>query len=255
MRISRPEVRAASNATKTAIADAEQEIANQLTLLPKDPSGIGNAADATVGLLRTIRSNIREAIRMRSGGDKDAQAAAKLLREAEKELTEGISKALPAKAAARLRKADAQYGKYKVLEDAAFKAGDTETGMGAFTPARITSALKAAAKQRGSIPEFNRGGGGELRTLSSEGAKTLKEVTPTGYGASMAGGPLGYVFGPPVALANTPALKPFMLGQTAPQRFVSGMVDEAAQKLPPLNTQAALQQALAEIINSRKDTP
>ncbi len=161
------------------------------------------------------RSNIRAEIasRFRSGDD----AGAKLLQNAEEALTARLESELPQGAGDALRATDAQYGRYKVVEDAVRRGGDQPGG---FTPAQLSAAVRASA-QKG---QYARGAGGPLRDLAAAGRETLDQRTGQN-GARLAS--MGTAWIP--WLANTPLGKSLALGETLPQRGLTAAEDWAGR--------------------------
>lgn len=209
----------ADPATRLAVSKFLQ---NQMGRLPAE------GTETTAGVLMKVREKVREeAFKALRANNMDRHA---LLERAEQELTEGLNAGLPEDASKALRATDAAYRNFKILQDAVSSAGDTASGPGMFTPKGLSSAVERATGET-SYAEL---GGGPLRRLASAAAQTFAEPEHTGWGASLAGGMLGYGTTPFMALANRPGMQPFMLGQTAGQ--------QRAQQV-----QAALQRYLARL--------
>lgn len=247
VRLADPKLRITSRATIPAADDAAQFIKDQMTLLPSE------GTQTTAGMIREMRSVIRDEIRERlTSGDKYNASVARMLKAAEDELTDGLEKSLPDDAAKLLRSADAQYGKYKVLEDAVFKAKDTATGKGDFTPERLGISVRDAAKAGGKA-DYVSGGGGEFRDLEANAIQSFTEIPPTGLRALLSGGLLGrYVGAPAIYLANRPGVQPYMLGQTPVQQGAQRTAAALQRYLERLNTppQTLAPQALFEAMRT-----
>lgn len=231
VRLADPKLRIASRATQSAADDAAAFVQDQMTLLPAD------GTQTTAGMLRTMRSALRDEIRERlTSNNKHDASVARMLKAAEEELTSGLEKALPEDAAKLLRAADAQYGKYKVLEDAAFKAKDTVSGKGEFTPERLGLSVRDAAKAGGKA-DYVAGGGGPFRDLEASAIQSFQEIPPTGLRALLAGGLAGrYLAAPALYFANRPGVQPFMLGQTKGQQGAQKVQEALQRYLSRLNT-------------------
>ncbi len=194
---------------------------------PPRPPRLSGSVDAAAIL--KARENIRAEIarRVRSGDETGAQ----LLRNAEGALTSRLEEGLAGKSADALRATDAQYGRYKVVEDAVRRGGDQPGG---FTPAQLSQAVRAST-QKGA---YARGGGGALRDLAAAGRESLDtRIPPTGARLLNIGGAL------PAWLANTGTGKATLLGETAPQRFIQRGEDRLRE--------AGLLRALAQYLQTR----
>jgi hypothetical protein len=215
---------------------------NQMSRLP--PSG----TETTAGMFIKIREKIREEIvkATRSG----SMERASLLERAEDELTEGLNNTLPEAAAQKLKSTDAAYRNFKIVQDAVGSAGDMAAGPGMFTPKMLSSAVERATGDT-SYAEL---GGGPLRRLSSNAAQVFQEPPKTGWGAALAGGPLGYVAAPLMAFANRPGVQPYALGQAPVQQGARALDAALSRYLSRLNTgpQTLAPQALFEAM---RDTP
>jgi hypothetical protein len=245
VRLNDPALKDKLLASADDVAAASRFIQNEMSRLP--PAGTAT----NLGTLIDIRSEIRKAISNEQLGRNGNLKLAALLRAAEDELTRGIDGALPAAQAKALRAIDTQYGKFKIAQDAAIRAGDMDAGMSAFTPSQLGAAVKGATARS----EYG-AGGGRLRELSSAGKQVFKDPPQTGWGGRLAGGPIGYFTTPLLAVANQPGVKPFMLGQAPLQRAIQNRVQDVSPLLALLNPpQATLPQLIAESRRTSKDTP
>jgi hypothetical protein len=211
---------AANNPSVRAGGDARAQVhswlQDALTSLPgKGKRGIIASEDLT-----QLRSRIRAEIRAASKGVGDGSV--RLLQQAEKSVTDALESQLPADAASILRATDAKYAQYKIVEDAAGRAGDKPGGI---TPYNLTQAVKAGT-DRGA---FARGGGGPLRKLASSGRQVFDNRTPVTGARAITAAPLGYLaythpaVGIPAAVAATLGVatktgRKIVGGNTAAQR-------------------------------------
>jgi hypothetical protein len=189
---------------------------NKLSALPGAGKGTGTMDSAD---LLKLRSEIRDQIRAASKGAAPDEAQAALLRNAERSVTDALESQLPKKVTDALRATDKQYGQYKVLEDAARRAGDQLQGM---TPSNLSAAVKAATPAGG----YARGGGGPLRELAGAGKQVFDaRIPPTGARllvpgtiAAVAGAkPTAVALAGLTALATTKAGRKVLGGRTAAQ--------------------------------------
>lgn len=172
------------------------------------------AAGLTPEELLTIRSNIRAQMAKLEAGDAKRQ----LLENAEEAVTNRLAYSLPKATLSQLRAADAQYGRYKVLEKAARAAGDRPEG---FTPTQLGAAVRSATD----AGAYARGAGGPLRELAAAGREVFDVRTPPTGARLLAAGPAKYVTAPLSALANTRSVQPLLLGETAAQMRARALVD------------------------------
>lgn len=217
---------------------------NQMSRLP--PSGTETSAGMFIKIREKIRDELFKAVRSGS------MERAALLERAEQELTEGLNTTLPEAAATKLRATDAAYRNFKILQDAVGSAGDMAAGPGMFTPKGLSGAVERATGDTA----YAEMGGGPLRQLSSAAAQVFQEPPKTGWGAALAGGPLGYVAAPLMSLANRPFPQQVLLGQTAGQQGAQRMQEALARYLNRINTspQTLASQALFEGLRTTPDT-
>lgn len=181
----------ADDATRSMV---NRFLQNQLTILPERQGAVGRVA---IEDMMAMRSNIRDAVR--NAIQQRNYAAADLLSNGEKAVTQAIESQIAPETAALMKAIDQKYWTYKVLEDAVSRAGDSPSG---FTAAQLTASIKKAI-DRG---EFARGGGGMLRELSKAGRVVFESVTPPTGARYLAVGPWGeWGTGPAIAAANKPA--------------------------------------------------
>lgn len=129
---------------------------NQLTAV-LDRAGPEFTVDA--GDLIQFRSAIRA--EQRSAARQRDEVARKLLTSAEQRVTQALESQLQPEQAAVLQQADALYGRYKVVEDAVFRAGERE-----LTPQMLSDAIRRSARSPG---QFARGSGQDMRQLALAG--------------------------------------------------------------------------------------
>ena len=193
-------------------------VANEFSSLPK---GVAVSAHDLMKVRSRVRSRMAQAYK---AGDLQMGEA---LTDVAQTITDQLNKALPPEAQQLLRATDAKYGAYKVIEDAANRAGDFD-----MTPFKMSQAVKQSAGSKGLYAE----GGGRMRDLTSAGAKAFKQsVPPTGLAnalpmataglGAMVGGAPGAMAG--VALPST--LVALGSGTKAGRRAFRG--DLAGQRL------------------------
>jgi hypothetical protein len=163
----------------------EAWLQNKLTALPGAGRSAGTVDSAA---LLKLRSEIRDQIRTLANGKNPDEASAALLRNAERSVTDALESQLPKSATDALRATDKQYGQYKIVEDAARRAGDQTQGM---TPSQLSAAVKAATP----AGPYARGEGGPLRKLASSGKQVFDARTPPTGARLAALAPIAYVAG------------------------------------------------------------
>jgi hypothetical protein len=200
---------------------------NQITQLP----GKGRAQISSDDLLN-LRSNIRaEARRAATQGD---DAAADLLKNGERALTDTLESQLPPDALQALRTADSRYGIYKTLEDAVARSKDMPGG---FTPSKLSEAVAGANRGLGK-GSYARGGGGPLRDLSEAGTATMNvRSPPTGQRLAAIGLPLAASGAAPGVAVPAGAALLGMVGTQTGRRAAAGQLP--AQKLAQALEEAA----------------
>lgn len=191
------------------------------------------SGNATSDDLLSIRSNIRKAIREEGGS---ATAKGRILKIAEKDVTDALESQLPPDVMKALKATDTQYGKFKIVEDAVYRAKDqTES----FTPSQFSQAVREAT-QKG---EYARGGG-RLREQSKAAVDVFQPRQPlTGrqlltagpvYAAAaanpvMLGAPLA---GATLGLYGTKYGNALAAGRTGLQRGARAAERELRRKIP-----------------------
>jgi hypothetical protein len=214
----------ADDATRKSVG---QWLENQLTQLPGKGRGQVSSDD-----LLDLRSAIRtEARKAATKGD---DAAADLLKNGERAITESLESQLPADALQALRTADSRYGIYKTLEDAVARSKDMPGG---FTPSKLSEAVAGANRGLGK-GSYARGGGGPLRDLSEAGTATMNvRSPPTGQRLAAIGLPLAASGAAPGVAVPAGAALLGMVGTQTGRRAAAGQLP--AQKLAQALEEAA----------------
>lgn len=216
----------ADDATRKSVG---QWLENQLTQLPGKGRGQVSSDD-----LIDLRSAVRaEARRAASQGD---DAAADLLKNGERALTDTLESQLPPDALQALRTADSRYGIYKTLEDAVARSKDMPGG---FTPSKLSEAVAGANRGLGK-GSYARGGGGPLRDLSEAGTATMNvRSPPTGQRLAAIGLPLAASGAAPEIAVPAGAALLGMVGTQTGRRAAAGQLP--AQRLAQALEEAAKQ--------------
>lgn len=198
----------ADAATRTSTADW---LANKLTALKAKP---GAALDSAQ--LIELRSDIRAQIRKNNAlQEASKQDSAALMGNAEQAVTQALESQLPQDALAALRSADAQYGTYKLVENAVSKAKDKPGG---FTPENLSQAIKESESKA----SYARGGG-RLRQLSKDAKATIAGTEPqTGAILPVIGAPAALIAAKPLIGVPAAAAALFMTGTRTGRRFAAG---------------------------------
>lgn len=183
----------------------------------------------TTGDLLKFRSEIRSRIRQYGQQEGVAAAdAAKILRQIEGATTTKLESQLSGDALDALRTADASYGKYKVFEDAMYRAKDRPQG---FTPTQLSTSAREATDPGA----YARGAGGVPREMAQAGQKTLEmRVPPTGARLApiaLAIPTAGASIGLPAFLSGTRMGAKIALGQTMPQKALASIGKKALKNL------------------------
>lgn len=190
---------------------------NQATQLPR-----GSALQS--GDLLELRSAIRD--RLRNVTD-DAQRG--LLENAEQQLTQHLNSQLPQDAATSLAATDAQYSRYKILENAMRKAKDRPGG---FSMSQFSQAIQEATPSG----VYARGGG-SMRDLASAGTESFQTTMPNTGGRnaaialSLAAAPASVPFG--IGAIGTQTGRALMAGETAPQQAAQALISAGSRALTP----------------------
>ncbi len=221
----------ADDATRTSVGDW---LENRLTQLP----GKGRSQVSSDDLL-DLRSAIRtEARKAAAKGD---DAAADLLKNGERAITDALESQLPRDPLTALRTADSRYGIYKTLEDAVARSRDTPGG---FTPAKLSEAVAGANRGLGK-GTYARGGGGPLRDLAASGTATMNVRSPaTGARLAAVGIPGAAVLAQPavagpagaamLGLVGTQTGRRAAAGLTRPQMLAQAMEERMKQQVPEI---------------------
>jgi hypothetical protein len=202
-----------------------------LTALPG-----GGRAQTTSDALLDLRSAIRA--EGRAAASKGDDAAAGLLGNAEREVTNVLESQLPPDAMTALRTADSKYGQYKILEDAVARSRDMPGG---FTPAKLSEAVAGANRGVGK-GAYARGGGGPLRELSEAGTATMNVRSPaTGARLAAIGIPTAAASAEPMLAGAIGGSMLGLVGTQTGRRLAAGqtLAQQRAQQLA-----AAMQQRL-----------
>ncbi len=196
-------------------------------------SGLEGRRVMTDDLLK-IRSDLRKQISKKKRQEQWDQAD--LLEKAEQGMSGIINDALPADKRALMPQVDAQYGKYKIAEDALYRAGDR----GMPTPFQWQQAVRKAEANRGAYAR----GGGRLRVPVSAAREAFQTVSPAtgqrlatlgalgGIGAGMVGmnDPMAalYVGMPLGLLAGSRAGRQFSVGASPWQPAARRVMENTA---------------------------
>jgi hypothetical protein len=216
----------------TVASDQERKAAdgflsNQMSKM----KGRQNSSDDLISL----RSEIRAKVRDKKGKD-GWDGFVEILSNADKKVTDALDSQLPPAASKALKDTDAQYGKFKVLEDAVYKAKDQS---GSFTPAQFSQAVRDATGKA----EYAKGGG-RMRDLSRSANDVFQPKQPLTGRQAVTAAPLiaaAYAFpgavGIPAAaslaaLYGTKAGRNFAAGQTAVQQGARQVEREIRRKVP-----------------------
>ncbi len=184
------------------------------------------------GDLLEMRHDLRDEIFRLKKSQKLEEAD--LLENAERALTERINAVLPDDAAEGLRAVDTQYAKYKISEDALYRAGDRPQP----TNFQWQQAVKNAMSSKGAYAR----GGGLMREQAQAAAETFQQVAPKtgarnvtlGLLGAATGGYLGmndplaaaYLGIPMAALAGSRAGRRFSTGQTPFQAVAQDVIPD-----------------------------
>jgi hypothetical protein len=201
------------------VLSADADVASVKRFLGNQASIIERQGAANPTNLIAVRSNIRKM----KAGLPEGDAKRLLLQRAEETVTNRLKYVLPEEALADLRAADKQYSNYKVLSNAVGRSNMRPEG---FTPNDLTQAVKASADEG----VFARKAAGGLQEMAELGRKAF-DPRRSDTGARILGTVplLRHV----VPLANTPAGKRLMMGQTWGQQRLGAPLAEALQSIGP----------------------
>lgn len=189
-----------------------------VTKFLKNQHGLLEKHGATPETLMRVRHNIRQ----QAASKPEGSAMRQLLGRAEESITNRLNYALPKDAAQTLRDTDADYGTHKIYESAVGRAGDKP-----MTPNDISAAVKANTDPGA----YARGAGGQPREMARAGHEVFDQrAEPTGARLLASGryNPLPWV----ARMANSPAIKPYVLGETAAQQRIGDLLGSLGPKLP-----------------------
>ncbi len=197
--------------------------------------------DRTVqsGDLLEMRSDLRgEIFRLKKSGKLEE---ADLLENAERALTERINTVLPEDAAQGLKAVDTQYAKYKISEDALYRAGDKPQP----TNFQWQQAVKNAMSSKGAYAR----GGGLMREQAQAAAETFQQVAPKTGARNVTLGLLGAATGgylgmnDPLAAAYLGLPMAALAGSRTGRRFATGQTPfqaTAQQVIPEMSLRGAM---------------
>ena len=190
--------------------------------------------------LLKLRSTVRELGRGEDTTTNPGRAKAALYGDIEKKLTEAIDSQLPPKASQAVKDADAQYGKFAIIRDAAKAAKDAPGGP---TPFQISTAIA-----KNTPPNTYARGGGANRDLAKAAREVFQSNVPrtglAGIGRlalplAAAAGPTmshplvaGPALGGMAALTLTPWGRLAAAGNTTAQRALAGGLDRLSGAIP-----------------------
>lgn len=229
-------------------ADVRDFLANQLTIATQNAKGGKVSSDAILEMRHNIRREINQALKSQNN------TQARLLQNAEGQLTDVLETSLPNDAFEALQAADAQYARYKPLESAIAAAGDQTSG---FSPTQLSNAIKSSMGDKGA---YARGAGGEMRDLASAGKKVFDtRSAPTGA-RIMGMGPFQWIGAPMSFAANLKPVQKALLGEYGWQKGLSGVDDAVSGALNRLPSEEAAREGLSSMgmgnsVEDRSRTP
>lgn len=215
---------------------------DRLTQLSKNPQSED---------LLQLRSDIRQRARLANlKSDTNSSHVANINGRADQAVSAALHSQLPPEPLQALASADANYGNYKIVENAIARSKDNIAGL---TPAKLSQAIYDASAD----PAYARGAGGDLRQLAKAGTSVFQTVVPpTGarvatLGAGLAGAMAAPKLAIPIGtgmlgLSGTQTGRRLAAGMTRPQTQAQRLA--AALTLPapvpgvvnPLLTRAAV---------------
>ena len=190
----------------------------------------GMTSDHLIDLRSTIRARARDAA-MARGADDDVAAIHKA---AANKITEVLESQLPQEPLDKLRYADSQYARYKVVEDAVAHSKDNLAGL---SPQKLSDAIFRASQN----PQYARGRMGnlaDLREMAQHSGDIFQRVVqPNGMTATLALPVAGAVAAAPhlaipagaaaTFMATTQAGRRLAQGATRPQRLAQALIQSA----------------------------
>lgn len=197
------------------------------------------------GDLLSMRSQIRTKIRSIKGTSQDDLATKELLSNAEDAVTQSLESQLPKDASDALKATDAQYGKYKIVENAVAKGGDKE-----FTTFQASKAVREAT-DKGAYAR----GGGRLRDLTAAGAESFADTPQTGARLASIGLPMAAIAAKPAigipAAAATAAMALTKTGRrlAAGDTALQGAMRTAGAATARATPNEATRQAIGQLLN------
>lgn len=200
--------------------------------------------------LLELRSIIRSAARDASDSTAAGRATRDLLGDAEDKVTQALGSQLPGDAMTKLAATDAQYSKYKLLENVMRKAGDRPEG---FTPFQFSQAIK-----EGTDAGTYARGGGHLRDMAVAGRNVFNVVSPaTGARNAAIGLSLAATAAmPPVGagalgLIGTQTGRRLAAGMTPPQLLAQQLVGAVPPSAKTITAELARRLSVAPVVSPR----
>lgn len=200
---------------------------DRLTQLPKNPQ-----SEDLLELRSAIRQRARNATLKT---DTDSGHIANINSRAEQSVSAALQSQLPPEPLRALATADANYGNYKIIENAVAKSKDNLAGL---TPQKLSQSIYDSI----SDPAYARGAGGPLRDLAQAGTQVFQNVSPPNGSrvVTLALGGAGALHphvGLPVAagmlgLTGTQTGRRLAAGVTAPQQSVQQLIESLNSRIP-----------------------
>jgi hypothetical protein len=226
-----------SVSSKSTVA-SDQARDRAWSIIKREWSKGTKGSDRLLDMRSELRRSAREA---RKSTETLQHDTADILDSAEQRITDALDSQLPPDAMQAVRTADAQYGMYKVIEDAVAAAKDKPGG---FTAADLSRAVASAMKGE-TKGVYARGGGGVLRDLASAGTEVMNSRSPaTGARLAAIAAPLGLgaaapAVGIPVAaamlaLTGTRTGRRLAAGATSPQVRLQQLLNQYKSTTGPL---------------------
>lgn len=231
-------------------ADQQKAVQHVQDLLAQTVKDAKQSGGMQSDHLIAFRSQLRELARGEDTTTNAGRAMSGLYKDAAQKVTDALESQLPGHAAQALRDADAQYGKFAVIRDAAKATRDAPNGP---TPFQVSTAIA-----KNTPPNLYARGGGANRDLSKAARDVFQSNVPrTGFtgvgrlllpmaGAAGLGGlavadpehaktGLGGLAGLAAlgALAYSPAGRAAFAGNTGVQRALAGALTRGGQALSP----------------------
>lgn len=230
--------RAVSDASVLADDGVRKTVGNFVRNALTETSASAGARPLNSGDLISLRSAIRSEVRSAIKGQNPDYKAARLLHNAEQEITRSLESQLPQDALAALQGTDRQYANYMRVVDAVGRSGDMPNG---FTPAQLSQAVRSATEKT----RYAAGGGGDLRALAANGRRVLDSTVPP-TGARILAAPAA----PLAALMATDVGKRALTGLTQPQLAAQAMAQALRARIPQTTAAGAKRLALISAVDA-----